>query len=275
MKRPGTHFWSRRSLALALVSMLGASAAVLFVLLVLTVIDIFANGWDPTVAAPGASASGAATPKATESRSEGDPRTQDPEQTTATAGVASAMPTSGPGMTEPGLLLVVSPLPSGALDVVEQVKLPAPTNSITLSPADLSDAGSQFEQAAPVARAVQLEVAGQPVAVPGSSVTDVVSLPVQSTDTFTLNYQLEGATLRSVPSTARRAIAAVAPLNQGLPADLPVVVVATTGVLQISCPLMTLSEQSCGVGSPPLIRLGREITVEDALVNFQLDLPLT
>ena len=73
----------------------------------------------------------------------------------------------GPGTTQPGILLMASPLPDGSFDVAEIVLLSTPTSSVRLGPPRLAQAGSRFSRAKPVASQVQVSAGDQPVMVPG------------------------------------------------------------------------------------------------------------
>ncbi len=183
------------------------------------------------------------------------------------------LPTDGPGISEPGVLMVIAPSTGGSFDVTEQVRLPSAINVVELAPAQLSGAGSQFDDAEPVATTVQLSTDGQPIVVPDGTVAAPVSIPVDGITQFELSYQLDGTTVRSVPATARRALAAISPLIQATPGDLPVAVVIVGPVLGVNCPLLTLAEQSCGVGSAPMLQVDRVLPLDDAVVTVQLDLP--
>jgi len=218
-----------------------------------------------TPAAPSPSTTPTTPPPAT------TPATPSPGETRSVA--PDGLPTDGPGISEPGVLMVIAPSTGGSFDVTEQVRLPSTTNLVELAPAELSRAGGQFDDAEPVATAVQLSTDGQPIVVPDGTVAAPVSIPVDGITQFELSYQVDGVTVRSLPSTARRALAAVSPLVQATPGDLPVAVVVAGQVLGVTCPLLTLAEQSCGVGSVPMIQVDRVLPLDDAVVRIQLDLP--
>ena len=74
-----------------------------------------------------------------------------------------------------------------------------------------------------------------------------VDLPVAAVDRFELRYRLSDVTVRSTPSTAGRALAAIGPLTGGVDNDLPVLFIVSGGtVLGLNCPLLPFSQQSCG-----------------------------
>ena len=232
---------------------------------------------DQAAITPTSRAAGPTTPESStttpspESSTTAAPSATTPGETRALT--PDGLPTDGPGISAPGVLLVIAPSAGGSFDVTEQVRLPSPTKEVELAPAELSRAGDQFDDAEPVATTVQLSADGQPFVVPDGIVAAPVSIPVDGITQFELSYQLDGITARSLPSTARRALAAVSPLVRATPASLPVVVVVAGPVLGVNCPLLTLAEQSCGVGSAPMLHLDRMLPLEDALVTIQLDLP--
>lgn len=194
----------------------------------------------------------------------------DPADTDADAGMSE----DGSRSTEPGILVVVSPTPGGAFDVTETVRLPSPTDTITLGPGPVARAGSQFGGAEPIATNVQVIANGDAVEVPEGTVTGEVALPVDGVTAFVVSYRLDGTLVRNVPSGERRGLAAIAPLARPPEADLPVEVIVTgETVLSVNCPLLSLSEQSCGRGSPPRLEVDESLPLEDALVTIQLDLP--
>ncbi|MBW8172655.1 hypothetical protein K0651_06270 [Ornithinimicrobium sp. Arc0846-15] len=197
--------------------------------------------------------------------------TIEPEPTAA--GVE--LPSEGPGVSEPGLLLIAAPLPDGTWDVSEQVMLAKPTTSLTLAPADISRAGSQFGFARPEATSVQVSVGEQPVVIPEARVIEQVSADIPSTTRFEISYRLDGATVTTVPSTARRGIGAIMPVTSGLDPDLPVVVmVVGETVLSLSCPELSLSERNCGTaaGDEAMI-LAEPLPFGAAVVAAQIDIP--
>jgi hypothetical protein len=88
----------------------------------------------PIVGTPSASPSSATSPK--------------PIPTAAP--VKTKLP-KGPCTTEPGILLMASPLRDGSFDVAEIVLLATPSPSIWLSPPKVALAGDRFAKAKPVA----------------------------------------------------------------------------------------------------------------------------
>jgi hypothetical protein len=197
-----------------------------------------------------------------------------PDPTATTAPTKTKLP-KGPGTTQPGILLMASPLPNGSFDIAELVLLTAPTSSIRLSPPKLTLAGSRFANAQPVASQVQVSAGNQPVVVPGGHVrqpTDlVIAAPAKRIE---LRYNLSGVTVRSMPSRAGRALAAMSPLVVGVPSSLPVaMMVSGSTVLNIECPVLRLRDRACSIGLPPRLRVKQKLPRNNAVIVVQFDLP--
>lgn len=200
--------------------------------------------------------------------------TAPPEATAAPAGPATpSLPETGPGLTEPGALLIATPLADGTVDVQEIVYLPEPVDSLDLAPPDLADAGTDFADREAAVTDLQVSAGGGPVPVPVAGIVAPVRIAVPGVDRVEASYRLHDTVVRSVPSTARRGLLAVAPsLDLG---DLPVqVLVAGEDVLNLSCPLLPdVADRTCAAGSPPLVRTESPLPASRALVVAQLDLP--
>lgn len=184
-------------------------------------------------------------------------------------------PTEGPGVSEPGLLVIASPLPDGAWDISEQALLAEPTQQLTLAPADLSRAGAQFAFGHPEATTVQISAGRQPVVLPEAQVLERMTAAIPSTTQIEISYRLDGATVSTIPSTARRGLGAIMPLISDLDPELPVVVmVVGETVLSLSCPELSLSERACGrsIGDQAII-LAEPLSFGAAVVTVQLDIP--
>jgi hypothetical protein len=201
-------------------------------------------------------------------------RTSSTSVATATDPDQAALPATGPGITEPGILLIASPASDGSFDVLERIRLADPVSVLTLRPAPVVRAGRQFASASAAATQVELSAGDQPVLVPGATVGAQVDLPVAQTDRFELRYRLDDITVRSTPSTDGRALAAIGPLTGGVDDDLPVLVIVSGGtVLGLSCPLLPLSQQSCGSRVQAEPALQRELPWSLALTEVQFNLP--
>lgn len=182
---------------------------------------------------------------------------------------------NGPGTTQPGILLMASPLRDGSFDVAEIVLLAAPTSSIWLGPPKLTLAGSRFTDAKPVASQVQISADDQPIRVPGARVSRRTQLVlVVPTKLIELRYNLSGITMRSIPSRAGRALTAISPLVEGVPTSLPVaLMVSGSTVLNIECPVLRLRDRACSTGRSPHLRVNRRLPWSSALIVVQFDLP--
>jgi hypothetical protein len=204
----------------------------------------------------------------------GTPVSTSPKPTPTTAPVKTNLP-AGPGTTEPGILLMASPLPDGSFDVAEIVHLATPTSSIWLGPPRLALAGSRFANAEPVASQVQVSAGNQPLMVPGGRVKQRTDLALNApAKQIELRYNLSGVTLRSIPSRAGRALAAVGPLVGGVPNGLPVaLMVSGSTVLNIECPVLRLRERACSIGRPPRLRVKPKLPWRSAVIVVQFDLP--
>ena len=182
----------------------------------------------------------------------------------------------GPGTTEPGVLLMASPLSDGSFDIAEMVLLPAATSSIRLNPPQLTLAGRRFAKSRPVAYQVQLSAGDQPVLVPGGRVRHGMDIAwLEPAKQMELRYTLKGVSVRSIPSRAGRALAAISPLVAGVPKGLPVVMmVAGSTVLNIECPARRrVSDQACSIGRAPDLRVKGTLPWRSAVIVVQFDLP--
>jgi len=194
---------------------------------------------------------------------------------TLSAPPPAPLPQTGPGITLPGILLIASPASDGSFDVVERIRLVSPVSVLKLRPAPVARAGRQFASASAAAHQVQVSAGDQPVVVPGAKVGARVDLPVAEVDQFELRYRLTDVTVRSTPSKAGRALAAIGPLTGGVDDDLPVQFIVSGGtVLGLNCPLLPISQQSCGsrVQTGPSVE--RELPWRLALTSVQFNLPL-
>ncbi len=200
--------------------------------------------------------------------------TTSPTATRTTTSTKAKLP-KGPGTTQPGILLMASPLPDGSFDVAEIVLLSAPTSSLRVGPPRLALAGSRFSRAKPVASQVQVSAGDQPVLVPGGRVRQHLDLALSApAKRIELRYHLSGITIRSVPSRAGRALTAISPLVEGVPKGFPVaMLVSGSTVLNIECPILRLREQACSAGRPPNLRVSHQLPWSGAVIVVQFDLP--
>ena len=218
---------------------------------------------------PGQTAPPGATP--------GQPGSSDGGADGSPSGGAATPTPRGPGIDEPGATLSVTATATGDLEVSERARTTTEVTRVVLRPPRIVRAGPGFADARPVLTEVQLTADGQPVVLPSDRVTDriVVDLPTPAT-AYELRYVLEGATVRSVPSTAGRALAALAPASTtSVTGTDTLVAVRTSGdaVRNLTCPLLSGDARACADGAPSAMSTRRPLPVSDALVVLQLDLP--
>jgi hypothetical protein len=225
-----------------------------------------------------------------EPTSPASPTTAEPTSRTATASPSPSPSTKrvpstsaegklprGPGVTEPGILLMASPLRDGSFDIAEMVILPAAVASVRLGPPDVTHAGGRFTTLKPAASQVQMSADDQPVMVPKGRIDRRLTIAfVEPARRMELRYKLEEVTVRSMPSRAGRALAAIGPLAAGSP-RLPVVMMVTgSTVLNIECPMRRqINEQACATGRVPRLRAKGELPRSSALIIVQFNLPRT
>jgi hypothetical protein len=195
-----------------------------------------------------------------------------PDRTSGTPD--SAASSGGPGSTQPGINLVVTPKSDATMEVTESVLLDEPTESLKVRPPNFSAAGSTFAGKNPYASKVRIVAGDQSVQVADGVVNRPMTLDLdEPSRRFELRYELNRAVVRSRPSAKGRALGAVRPLTSGMPDTLAVaVVVLGDEVRNLSCPGLSLEEQSCAVGAPPLLRLRTDLPWRTAIVVIQLDL---
>jgi hypothetical protein len=216
----------------------------------------------PTASSP------AQTPSASSS-------TSPAKQTARTSAQSEAKLPRGPGTSEPGILLMASPLSDGTFDIAEMVLLPVATSSIRLAPPKLTLAGSRFAKSKPVATQVQVSAGNQPALVPNGRVSRGMDIGLlEPAKRIELRYNLRGITVHSVPSPAGRALTAIAPLT-GVPTSLPVAMMVTgNSVLNIQCPAVRrVQDQACSTGRPPRLHVKPKLSWSNAVFVVQFDLP--
>jgi len=182
---------------------------------------------------------------------------------------------SGPGQSAVGIYLAASPAADGTFVVAESLVLASPVSALKLRIPPISQGGSVFESMHPQTTDVQVSAGNQPVAVPDAQVTADVNPPLTvPASKFEVRYRLTGVTVRSLGSTAGRALAALGPLMSGVPPELPVATaVRGRSVLNLRCPHLRLGEQACSAGSDGNLRVNRTLPWRQSIVVVQLDLP--
>jgi hypothetical protein len=225
-----------------------------------------------TSAAPTTPAASSATPSPSGSSPSATSPT--PIRSSPTVPPNSRLP-DGPGTTTVGIYLLASPASDGSFDVYESVLLDRPVGTLALRLPPASQGGSEFRSLHPSASQVQASADRQPVVVPDARIQGDLSVPLVAPATrFELRYRLKGVTVRSMRSVPGRAIAVLAPVSAGVPPNLPVRIQLTgEAVLNLVCPSLRLSKQACSAGSPPKLRVNRNLPWRQALVLVQLNLP--
>ena len=88
------------------------------------------------------------------------------------------------------------------------------------------------------------------MAVPNAQVTADVNPPTVPASRFEVRYRLDRRDVRSLGSTAGRALSALGPLIPGVPPELPVATaVRGLPVLNLRCPHLRLADQACSAGA--------------------------
>lgn len=199
-----------------------------------------------------------------------------------TGGVAPV----GPGMTEPGVLVVATADDTG-VDVQEWLLLAEPVGSLALDVPDVASLGVLADAAGVRAVDLVVDADGAPVRGGPDEVSGPVTLELpRPVVAVALTYRLLGVAERSEPSSSGRALAVVGSLlgaaagpddgpddgpDGGLD-ELPVTVVAPgAGVLNLACPDPEGTLEACAAGVPPLLRTDAPRPLGEALVALQLD----
>jgi hypothetical protein len=166
---------------------------------------------------------------------------------------AGSLPASGPGIDQPGTMMVVQVAKDGSLNVTEQAVLgPRGLRQIDLRLPSMAALGGQVAELTPTVHNLRVSVNGTAVPViptadgPGWQVTAAGG---ERARTVQLSYQMRDAIVRTKPSASGRALGVSLPLlgqalrEQGLPlvvrAEGPAVGGAT-------CPSAPITTMLCG-----------------------------
>ncbi len=198
-----------------------------------------------------------------------------PPRTFSPARPPRPLPQEGPGVTEPGVLLVARPTVEGDLDVAEWVVLPDAVTSIELEPPPVEAARSAFNGLVAEISSLQVSVDGRTVPAPEGGLTGRTTLTLpRPARAYALHYRLQGSVVPSRPPGGGRALAALAPVATSVPADLPVVVAGYgAAVRKIFCPLGPTPSEPCSTGRPPVRLTDVDLRRDTALVFLKIDLP--
>jgi hypothetical protein len=185
----------------------------------------------------------------------------------------SSRPGAQPGVTDPGILLTATVAGDGSFEVTELVRLPEPMATLSVAPANLREIGRGFDRVRPVVSRASVSADGHHVSTPGRVGGHLKLVAASAATRWKLHYRVSGVMIRSVPSRAGRALAALRPFVVGLPADLPVAVMVTgRPAINLVCPNLPFADQVCYVGAPSHLRVVHPLAFGDAVVLVQLNL---
>lgn len=198
------------------------------------------------------------------------PATSSAEPSATTPGGAT---TSGPGRSAAGIQLIGQPRSDGSWDVIEYVRPSTPSGTLRLSLPSVAVLGGQFTGQTAGAASLQATADDQVATIKGQGARWQVDTAVPAQQ-FVLRYVLTGATVRSVPSKAGRALTALGPIaNPGDQSVLVQLITVGATVRTVQCPLLSGDQQLCQAGSPPKIRVAQPLPRRTALALVQFDLP--
>lgn len=185
----------------------------------------------------------------------------------------TARTATGPGITSPGIRLVAMPNTDGTFEVSESVFFRSPRSTVNLAAPSSKWGGPTFVRKAPRADMVQLSAQDQPVL---AGAVSVYAKPVKlrmATNKIELRYVLAGATVRSIPSVAGRALGLLAPLAATTDRTLPVrIEVVGPSVRNLICPRRAPNVQQCA-GTGANLGVAPLMSAALAVVIVQYDLP--
>ncbi len=195
---------------------------------------------------------------------------QNPAPSTPTTSPRTA---TGPGVTSPGIRLVAKPNTDGTFEVSESVVFRSPRSTVNLAAPSAKSGGPTFVRKAPRADMVQLSAQGQPAL---AGAVNVYAKPVKlrmATNRIELRYVLAGATVRSIPSVAGRALGLLAPLAATTDRTLPVrIEVVGPSVRNLICPRRPPNVRQCA-GTGANLGVAPLMSAALAVVIVQYDLP--
>ena len=258
-----------------------AGAVVLAAWLLIAAVTVYTSsrpGRDGTSSAPSPTA-GASLPEARPSTTPASPspRPSSAAPTTRTTGSTASSPfpspqQTGPGVTEPGVLVRALVAANGDLAVEEHVLLASPVISVAVAPPQAGGAPG-LAGISPSVAGLRVVADGKVQALKDGDLSDavVVDLSLPAT-TLELSYTLRGATKRSRPAPAGRAMVALPPISTVGPGDLPVVVqVFAAGIRNLTCPFLRTEQVLCGRQGAGMW-VTAPIPRDFAVVHAQLDL---
>ncbi|WP_426566526.1 hypothetical protein ACPPVT_08280 [Angustibacter sp. McL0619] len=178
-----------------------------------------------------------------------------------------------------GIELSATVQSDGTADVTETVTLSPQTRNLVLAvPSNATPPGAKPSQLdGPQALSVNATANGQVVGSPNRvGVTPVtVALPAGS-NLVVLHYLLVGSTVRSTPSTAGRALTAIAPITARSQAGLALTIHLRghdTDIRNLVCPAAGPKAATCAVQSEGRWRTTAELAAATSYALAQVDLP--
>jgi len=214
-----------------------------------------------------------------------DPANPDPAKPGAAAAPAplqapaGSLPPTGPGITDPGTMMLVQVTRDGSLNVTEQAVLgPRGLRELNLRLPSMASLGGQVAELTPTVHNLRVSVNGTPVAAtptadgPGWA---VVAAGGEQARTVQLSYQIQDAIVRTKPSNSGRALGVSLPLlgqalrEQGLPLVVRAEGAAVGGA---TCPSAPTTKMLCGeeVGNGWLAIIPAEAASPTLLLQLDL-----
>ena len=204
-----------------------------------------ASGWIMDVAQDKPSAAGQTVAPLPATSSATTPVTAPPSGSSA---YAPGTPV-GPGQTEPGVLVRVTPAADGSLEVLERVRFTDPVTELSLAPPSTKGVAAKSLPTHIEVTDLQVQADDAIVDIGVRSLTKArtVELPA-ATGTVVMRYRLTGATVRSVPSTPGRALAVLPPITTAATLGSTPFVIEVSGaqVTNVLCPGLPTAAQLCG-----------------------------
>jgi hypothetical protein len=162
-----------------------------------------------------------------------------------------SLPKGGPGIDQPGTMMLVRVASNGTLNVVEQARLgPNGPKDLSLRLPSMASLGGQVAELSPTVHDLRVSVNGTAVrAVPTADGPGWAVTGAEPASTVQLSYQIMDAIVRTKPSSSGRALGVSLPLlGQALrEKGLPLVVRAEGAVVGgATCPSAPITEMLCG-----------------------------
>ncbi|HST85336.1 MAG TPA: hypothetical protein VLL08_26585 [Kineosporiaceae bacterium] len=203
-------------------------------------------------AAPGSAAPGSAAPSASAKPSTPAKRSA-PAPRSAPGGT---LPANGPGIDQPGTMMLVQATKDGSLDVIEQARFgPGGSPQIDLRLPSLASLGGKVAALTPTVRDLRVAVNDTPA--PADPTGDGLGWVVakagdERIHTVQLSYRIDGAIVRTPASSSGRALGVSLPLlgqtlrEQGLPLVVLAEGVQGSAVGGATCPSAPTTKMLCG-----------------------------